>query len=125
MNESDPIAEKNPIKLGGLELWVNRVKVAHTVLPEFTDVGSRTFTPLTTYKINGHDPAVVMLGCGYNYAEGKYDYFGPGEFDELALWRRPLAKNATVDETIFFLGGFGKGFLPMMPLLLLLLFFCC
>ncbi len=108
VNESDPLAEKNPLRLGGLELYINHDKVAQTVLSEFTNAGLTTYTPVTDYKINGKDPAVMMVGCGWDYQQGKFDFHNENEIDELALWSRALVTNETVDETIFFLGGFSK-----------------
>jgi hypothetical protein len=29
-------------------------------------------------------------------------------YDELTIWTRKLGNNATVDETLFFTGGYGK-----------------
>ena len=108
VNESDPLAQTNPVKLGGLELYINHEKVAQTVLPEFTNVGSRTYVEVEDYDIMGNPPPVLMLGCGYNYGAEKFDHFGKGEYDELAAWSRPLITNAEIDETIYFLGGFGE-----------------
>ncbi len=93
-----------PEKLGGLNVYVNREKVGHTLLPEFTKAGTQTFVPVKQ-KIDGHEPPVIMLGCGYDYETKKFYGFSGGEYDELAVWKRELGKNATYDEIQFFLGG--------------------
>ncbi len=117
VDENDPLAQTNPVKLGGLELFVNADLVAQTVLPEYTDVGSRTYVQVENYTIMGRAPPVMMLGCGYDYGAGKYTDFGNGEYDELAGWSKPLVTNADIDETIFFLGGFGNALqIKLLPI---------
>ncbi len=97
----------NP-KNGGLELYINSELIAKTVLPQFNARGTTEFTPVENYKINNHDPAVIMVGCHYDHAEQKFAHFSPGEYDEMALWSRELVKDASRDETLYFIGGFSK-----------------
>ena len=92
-------------KLGGLEMYIDQEKVGSTLLPEFTDAGSPTFTPVQDYQIGDDDPPVIMVGCHYDYDSEAFAGFSGGEYDELALWTRKLGTNATHDETEFFLGG--------------------
>lgn len=107
---------KTPMtKLGGLELFVNLERVGHSLLPEFTEAGSSSFSPVEGYTINGAPPPVVMVGCHYDHANAKFDHFSGAEFDEIALWSRKLGTNATHDETIFFFGGFEAEFTKVNP----------
>lgn len=105
-NKPDLADTETPLeKLGGLEMYINQEKVGSTLLPEFTDAGSPTFTAVKDYQIGDDDPPVVMIGCHYDYDNEAFGGFSGAEYDELAMWTRKLGTNATHDETEFFLGG--------------------
>eukprot|EP00095_Tigriopus_kingsejongensis_P004561 maker-scaffold462_size163801-snap-gene-0.37 protein:Tk04561 transcript:maker-scaffold462_size163801-snap-gene-0.37-mRNA-1 annotation:"PREDICTED: uncharacterized protein LOC100378641" len=115
-NKPDISDRSIPIhKLGGLELFVNLERVGHSLMPEFTEAGSSSFSPVEDYTINGAPPPVIMIGCHYDHAQSKYDHFSGAEFDEIALWSRKLGTNATHDETVFFFGGFEAEFTKVNP----------
>ena len=36
--------------------------------------GTTKFNPINTFKINGKDPPVITVGCGWNYDQNGFDY---------------------------------------------------
>ena len=55
----------------------------------------------------------MMFGCQYTQVENgasltppTFKYFHAAVFDEMAIWTRKLVTNKTVDETLYFLGGY-------------------
>ena len=52
----------------------------------------------------------IAVGCHVN--NGKLmEHIRPNTaLDELTIWNKALAANRTVDETQYFLGGYGKSF---------------
>jgi hypothetical protein len=51
-----------------------------------------------------------MIGCHRNADDRRFRNFciANTRYDEMAIWTRKLGTNATVDETLFFTGGYGK-----------------
>ncbi len=88
---------------GGLELFINGRKVGQSLLPN-----PARFEPVTNYLIDGVPPPVLMVGCHYDYDSHTYTGFSDGEFDEVAIWDKFLVTNSTHDQSLYFLGGFGK-----------------
>ena len=105
---------KTPIaRLGGLEMFVNGELVGRTLIAVTENKGGSTkFTPHSShYKINGKEPPVITIGCGWNYNHkptGQFDYYAGGEYDELAIWTRQLINNASMNELPFMMGGYCK-----------------
>jgi hypothetical protein len=112
---------------GGLELYVNLEKVGHVVSPVANDDGSpitwEELPPVSLQKLDPagnpipgqmEGPAVMMFGCHYEQMEDGADvtpgfaHFHEATFDEMAIWTRRLVKNKSLDETLFFLGGYVK-----------------
>jgi hypothetical protein len=64
-----------------------------------------------------------MVGCHRNMDDKKFRNFcmPNTKYDELAIWTRKLGTNASVDETLYFTGGYGKREVLLLLLLLLLL----
>jgi hypothetical protein len=50
-----------------------------------------------------------MVGCHRNVDDRKFRNFcmPSTSYDELTIWTRKLGTNASVDETLFFTGGYG------------------
>ncbi|XP_018024745.1 uncharacterized protein LOC108680438 isoform X2 [Hyalella azteca] len=94
-----------PIK-GGLELFITTKRENPLETPQ-KRVGQSFFPlPSTKSKQAGLNPPELMLGCHKTSDNATYRYFGDGEYDELASWRKPLPEN----ETSYFLGGYMDDF---------------
>ncbi|XP_059078438.1 uncharacterized protein LOC131876911 [Tigriopus californicus] len=105
---------------GGLELFVNAMKVGHSVLPmerpgvneTANDLGSwaegRVLTPDGTWKGGPMDAPIILIGCHRNSDDLTFRYFRGQSvaFDELSIWTRKLEINRTHDESLYFLGGY-------------------
>ena len=119
---------------GGLQLYVNLEKVGHVVAPVANDDGTPiTWTELPPVTLPKLDPAgnpipgqiegpsVMMFGCHYEQMEDGADvtpgfaHFHEASFDEMAIWTRALVKNKSLDETLFFLGGYVKELENLSP----------
>jgi len=98
-------------RLGGLEMYVNGEMVGRTLIAVTENKGGTTkFNPIKTFKINGKEPPVITVGCGWNYDQNGFDYHAGGEYDELAIWTRQLINNASLNELPFMMGGYSPDF---------------
>ena len=108
IDKNVPVSER-----GGLEMYVGNgpgVELVGTAtLPLKNKAGNMNFTfSPDDCKIDDLPYPVITLGCAYNRKKRTFDYFGEGEYDELAIWNRQLVRNATMNELPFILGGFSK-----------------
>ncbi|KAF2364339.1 GPCR family 2 secretin-like, partial [Trinorchestia longiramus] len=87
-------------KSGGLELFINKKREGRSFLPQSSEGAKPSL-----------NPPELMLGCHKTNDSTKYRYFGDGEYDELAFWKRSLPDN----ETDYFLGGYLKNFGSLTP----------
>ena len=113
----------NPVDRGGLEMYVNQVRVGQAVQP--LPRPPTNWTQLPPLQLPAKDPSgtvipgkfegapVMMFGCQYTQVENgasltppTFKYFHAAVFDEMAIWTRKLVTNKTVDETLYFLGGY-------------------
>lgn len=103
--------QKTPVsRLGGLEMWINGNLTATRLFPEVNKkTGGYDFTS-RSHKIDGRDPPVITLGCAWNYEDEKFDFHSNGEYDELAIWKRQLVSNGTMNELKFMMGGYSPEF---------------
>ena len=103
--------QKTPVsRLGGLEMWINGNLTATRLFPEVNKkTGGYDFTSRSR-KIDGRDPPVITLGCAWNYEDEKFDFHSNGEYDELAIWKRQLVSNGTMNELKFMMGGYSPEF---------------
>ena len=103
-------------KMGGLELYINKEKVGHSILPELTAAGSTMWKAQPRLSADGTEtgPSVMMFGCHQNsdmQQEGTFNgYAGtdesPAAIDEVAVWKKQLANN----ELDYFYGGYSAEF---------------
>ena len=58
----------------------------------------------------GKKAPVIMVGCHRNSDEYKFSGFlgANASYDELTIWTRKLRTNKSVDETLYFVGGYSK-----------------
>ena len=87
---------------------MNTEKVGEALLPEYNEAGTLDYTPYDNCKVDGKNPAVMALGCCWDYENGQYHAFSGGEFDEPAMWIHELVDNGTMNELPFFYGGYCK-----------------
>ena len=110
---------------GGLQMFVNKEKVGHSVMP-VERPASGTWIELPAVAVPAKDPAgnpigggvegppVMMFGCHYEQMEDGadvtpgFDHFHEAIYDEMAIWNRELKINKTHDESLYFLGGYEK-----------------
>ena len=103
--------QKTPVsKLGGLEMWINGNLTATRLFPEMNKKTGDFVFESRSHKIDGRDPPVITLGCAWNYEDEKFDYHSNGEYDELAIWKRQLVSNSTMNELKFMMGGYSPEF---------------
>jgi len=98
-------------------MYINGKKVGHAVLPLNRPAGGWINggvlqgkpSDLTWKGINYNSP-IIMIGCHRNADDKKFrDFCMPNVlYDELAIWVRRLGNNASVDETLYFMGGYGN-----------------
>ena len=90
-------------------MYVNGEMVGRSLIAVTENKGGTTkFNPINTFKINGKEPPVITVGCGWNYDQNGFDYYAGGEYDELAIWTRQLINNASLNELPFMMGGYCK-----------------
>ena len=107
----DLLDEETPIwKLGGLEMYINGQNVGSTLMAVTVDKEQDDLTEFSTVKfwIDGKEPPIISIGCGYDDKAGQWKYHSGGEYDELAIWTRSLVKNASMNELPFMMGGYCK-----------------
>ena len=125
MPDLDETKTMHPTSRGGLQMFVNKEKVGHSVLP-IDRPAAGTWDELPAVGIPARDPAgnpigtaqegppVMMFGCHYEQMEDGaavgpgFDHFHEAVFDEMAIWTRELKINKTHDESLYFLGGYVK-----------------
>ena len=58
----------------------------------------------------GKKAPVIMVGCHRNSDEYKFSGFlkANASYDELTIWTRKLRTNKSVDETLYFVGGYSE-----------------
>ena len=58
----------------------------------------------------GKKAPVIMVGCHRNSDDFKFGGFikANASYDELTIWTRKLRTNKSVDETLYFVGGYSK-----------------
>lgn len=86
--------------LGGLQLFLNLVKVGHSVNPDCQE------DETCPAKEDPLDPPTVMIGCHKTKNDDGYKGFLSGAYDEVAYWTRRIPDN----ETQIFLGGYKDSF---------------
>ncbi|XP_068212714.1 adhesion G-protein coupled receptor D1-like [Palaemon carinicauda] len=77
--------------IGGLELYINAIKVGH-------EHHSKDSSPAKEFL----DPSEMLIGCHKDADDTSYRGFNNADFDEFAYWDRRLPD----DQTIFFMGGY-------------------
>ena len=125
MPDLDETKTMHPTSRGGLQMFVNKEKVGHSVLP-IERPAAGTWDEKPAVGIPAKDPAgnpigtaqegppVMMFGCHYEQMEDGaavgpgFDHFHEAVFDEMAIWTRELKINKTHDESLYFLGGYVK-----------------
>ena len=100
--------------MGGLEMFINGIKVGQTILSDATARGSTTWLPQPPLTSDGtpNGKPVMMLGCHQNSALQAAKQFtgfagrpnSPVNIDEVVVWRHRLAPY----EQSYFLGGYNS-----------------
>lgn len=117
---------------GGLTLYVNAKKVGQAVMPLKRPTITQITPPVDLWihagelSPNPNDPTwtgvgkkapVIMVGCHRNSDEYKFRGFlaANASYDELTIWTRKLRTNKSVDETLYFVGGYIPNFESVTP----------
>ena len=108
------------------QLYINTEKVGHSILPIHrpdyappSDSGAWIEQqPLTADEndkeswqtLEDKTPPIIMIGCHRHSEDKKFrDFSLPrAQFDELAIWTRKLSVNRSVNELLYFRGGYSK-----------------
>ena len=103
-------------KMGGIELYINKDKVGHSILPESTARGSTMWDAQPRLTSDGTETGlpVMMFGCHQNsemQMTGEFSGFAgtddaPASIDEVAIWKHQLMNN----ELDYFYGGYSPEF---------------
>ena len=114
-----------PISLISPQLYVNAKKVGQAVMPLKRPTITQITPPADLWihagelSPNPNDPTwtgvgkkapVIMVGCHRNSDEYKFSGFlkANASYDELTIWTRKLRTNKSVDETLYFVGGYSE-----------------
>ena len=107
------------------QLYVNAKKVGQAVMPLKRPTITQITPPADLWihagelSPNPNDPTwtgvgkkapVIMVGCHRNSDEYKFSGFlkANASYDELTIWTRKLRTNKSVDETLYFVGGYSE-----------------
>ena len=119
----------DPIERGGLKLYFNLEQVGQSILPLARPAAG--WTELPELSLPAMDPAgnpipggvegppVMIFGCQYNKLDSSepegFAFHQDAIFDEMAIWTRKLEKTKSIDETLYFMGGYVEDLETMTP----------
>ena len=94
----------------GIEMYINGKLVAKATFPAKNKKGNFDYVERGNCMMDGLRGPMITLGCAYDRLTKRFDHFGNGEYDELAIWNRQLVMNSSINEIPFFLGGYSMKF---------------